>query len=105
VISKTAGIGSFYEFAKAAGFVSSGDFTDGLFSSVYKILRAVGVQWLSDLFCHVISKAVCFVLSRDFTGGLFSSVTRSHRRSAFSGCWLCSEQIRQPLNSDHCKIS
>jgi len=38
---------------------------------------------LKDGFVYKIAKA------DDFTDGQISSVTRSHRRSAFSGCWLC----------------
>jgi len=67
---------------------------------LYEISQVVGVQWLSALFCQQISKTAGlsslyeiakvagFVPSRDFTYGQFSSVTRSHGRSAFSGCRL-----------------
>jgi len=81
------------EIANAAGFVPSRDFIDSLFSFGYEFLRAVGVQLLSDLFCHVISKtamvlkdgflyeiakAAGFVTSRDFADSRFNSITRFH---------------------------
>jgi len=61
---------------------------------------------LEDGYLYEIAKVDGFVSSRDFINGLFNLVTRSHGRSAFSGCQMVffTRLQRQPVLFLH-KIS
>jgi len=91
-------LGSLYEIAKAAvlflhkisltaGLVRLRDLTGRRLCSVMRFQRRPVLVLCSF---YEIAKVAGFVPSRDFTADWFNSVTKTHGRSAFSGCRLCS---------------